>query len=64
MDRPVSAAAWKLAHRYPQMYGKTVEEHTGEDGGPVSVSVLADTLTRGMTLLESLRHANGHAPTP
>lgn len=24
------AAAWKLERRYPQMYGRTVQEHSGE----------------------------------
>ncbi len=31
------AAAWKLERRYPQEYGKTVQEHQGKDGGPIQV---------------------------
>lgn len=26
------AAAWKLERRYPQQYGRTVQEHVGKDG--------------------------------
>jgi hypothetical protein len=35
------AASWKLERRYPQDYGKTVQEnqHTGKDGQPISVIV-------------------------
>jgi len=29
------AAAWKLERRYPQEYGRTVNEHTGPGGGPI-----------------------------
>jgi hypothetical protein len=28
-------AAWKLERRYPSSYGRTVQEHTGKDGGPI-----------------------------
>ncbi len=31
------AAAWKLERRYPQQYGKTVQEVQGKDGGPIVV---------------------------
>lgn len=31
------AAAWKLERRYPRDYGRTVQEHTGEGGGPLTV---------------------------
>lgn len=35
------AAAWKLERRYPQDYGKTVQEqqHTGKDGAPLTVVI-------------------------
>jgi len=29
------AAAWKLERRYPQQYGKQVQEVSGPDGGPL-----------------------------
>ncbi len=31
------AAAWKLERRYPQDYGRTVQEHQGRDGGPIQI---------------------------
>lgn len=31
------AAAWKLERRYPQDYGKTVQELQGKDGGSIKV---------------------------
>lgn len=36
------AASWKLERRYPQDYGKTVQEnqHTGKDGGPIEFAGL------------------------
>ena len=36
-DGTWQAAAWKLERRYPQEYGKTVQEHQGKDGGPIQV---------------------------
>ena len=40
------AAAWKLERRYPQDYGRTVQEHQGKDGGPIAhaldLSALSD----------------------
>ena len=42
------AAAWKLERRYPNDYGKTVQEqqHTGKDGAPIAhtldLSALSD----------------------
>lgn len=35
------AAAWKLERRYPDKYGKTVQEqqHTGKDGGPLVIQI-------------------------
>ncbi len=33
------AAAWKLERRYPQDYGRTVQEHQGKDGGPLTVII-------------------------
>lgn len=35
------AAAWKLERRYPNDYGKTVQEqqHTGKDGGPLTIVI-------------------------
>ena len=38
------AAAWKLERRYPQDYGKTVQEqqHTGKDGGPLTITIFAE----------------------
>ena len=34
------AAAWKLERRYPQEYGRTVQEHTGPDGGPLKIEMV------------------------
>lgn len=34
-DGQWTAAAWKLERRYPRDYGRTVNEHTGKDGGPI-----------------------------
>jgi len=31
------AAAWKLERRYPQHYGRTVQEHQGRDGGAIQI---------------------------
>lgn len=40
------AAAWKLERRYPQLYGRTLQqvEHSGPDGGPLlqQVNVYVD----------------------
>ena len=36
------AAAWKLERRYPQDYGRKVQEIQGKDGGPVFVQVQYD----------------------
>jgi transposase-like protein len=34
------AAAWRLERKFPEKWGrKTRVEHTGEDGGPVQVSI-------------------------
>jgi len=50
------AAAWKLERRYPDMYGRKVNEnrntHSGPDGGPIKLSVfnhsaVAAALTAG-----------------
>ena len=37
-DGAWQAAAWKLERRYPQAYGRTVQEqqHTGKDGAPIA----------------------------
>lgn len=32
------AAAWKLERLYPRLYGRTIQEHTGLDGGPIEVA--------------------------
>ncbi|HXI16471.1 MAG TPA: hypothetical protein VNM48_08870 [Chloroflexota bacterium] len=42
-DGAWQAAAWKLERRYPQDYGRTVQEHQGKDGGPIQTE-LAGTL--------------------
>ncbi len=34
------AAAWKLERRYPKDYGRTVQEHTGENNGPLLVKII------------------------
>lgn len=31
------AAAWKLERRYPRDYGKTVQEHIGDDEKPLTI---------------------------
>jgi hypothetical protein len=38
------AAAWKLERRYPQDYGRTVQEqqHTGKDGTPFEIVIRRD----------------------
>jgi hypothetical protein len=38
------AAAWKLERRYPNDYGKTVQEqqHTGKDGTPFEIVIRRD----------------------
>ena len=38
------AVAWKLERRYPQDYGKTVQEqqHTGKDGGPLTITIFGE----------------------
>jgi transposase len=38
------AAAWKLERRYPNDYGKTVQEqqHTGKDGTPFTIVIRRD----------------------
>lgn len=44
-DGAWQAAAWKLERRYPDTYGRRVNEHTGRDGGPIqheSRSVVAE----------------------
>jgi transposase len=33
------AAAWKLERRYPQEYGRKVQEVTGANGGPVTAEI-------------------------
>jgi len=38
------AAAWKLERRYPQDYGKTVQEHTGPNNGPIVLKVVYENL--------------------
>lgn len=32
------AMAWKLERRYPQEYGRQIQEHTGPEGGPIQIS--------------------------
>lgn len=39
------AAAWKLERRYPHVYGRTVQEHTGKDGAPIKIDADVSTLT-------------------
>lgn len=34
------AAAWKLERRYPQDYGRTVQEHQGKDGGAIILGLV------------------------
>jgi transposase len=36
------AAAWKMERRYPNEYGRTVQQIEGSDGGPLVVSVIRD----------------------
>lgn len=45
-DGTWQAAAWKLERRYPSVYGKTVQEHTGKDGQAIRIEIVetrADT---------------------
>lgn len=32
------AAAWKLERRYPQLYGRTVQQHTGEQSISITIT--------------------------
>lgn len=41
------AAAWKLERRYPQMYGKTVQEHSGEQKLTIRIARRADPSAEG-----------------
>jgi len=36
-DADWRAAAWKLERRYPQDYGRTVQEHQGRDGAAIQI---------------------------
>jgi len=38
------AAAWKLERRYPEAYGRRRVEHTGADGGPISLAMTDEVL--------------------
>lgn len=38
-DGAWQAAAWKLERRYPRDYGRTVQEHTGAEGAPLTVVI-------------------------
>lgn len=51
------AAAWKLERRYPQQYGKTVQELQGKDGAPIEYANLTaeERLERVNTILEQAR---------
>jgi hypothetical protein len=40
-DNNWAAAAWKLERRYPDVYGRTVQEHTGKDGKAIEHNVAA-----------------------
>lgn len=42
-DGTWQAAAWKLERRYPQEYGRTVQEHQGKDGTPLIFLPSVDT---------------------
>lgn len=35
-----TAAAWKLERRYPQDYGRTIQEHQGKDGEALVLTVV------------------------
>jgi hypothetical protein len=37
-----TAAAWKLERLYPHIYGRTIQEHTGLNGGPIEVADVSD----------------------
>ena len=41
-DGEWTAAAWKLERRYPQQYGRKVQEIQGKDGGPLTIRVVYD----------------------
>lgn len=34
------ASAWFLERKYPQEFGRTVQEHQGKDGGAIAVDVI------------------------
>lgn len=48
------AAAWKLERRYPQEYGRTVQEVQGKDGGPIEVADVTDARGRIASSLDEL----------
>lgn len=39
-DEEWQAAAWKAERRYPHLYGRRVQEHTGKDGGALIVRIV------------------------
>jgi len=39
MDGQWTASAWRLERRFPREYGRTVQEHTGPEGGPVQTEI-------------------------
>ena len=41
-DGAWQAAAWKMERRYPNEYGRTVQQHEGKDGAPIVVSIIRD----------------------
>ena len=51
------AAAWKLERRYPQWYGKTVQEIQGKDGTAIEFANLTpdERIERANSILEQAR---------
>lgn len=39
-DGEWTAAAWKLERRYPEMYGRRIQEHRGDPEAPIQVTLV------------------------
>lgn len=57
------AAAWKLERRYPQLYGRTVQEHTSDPERPVvftlKIGERGDAALEEPTPLRALKAGDG-----
>jgi hypothetical protein len=53
-DGDWKALSWKLERRFPQEYGRTVQEVQGKDGGPIEVADVSDARARLTGRLDEL----------